>query len=387
VATLEWTLNILLITEDHSPNNYGITAFLSQFADELARCDDIRVIIATTEKACVKQNANIPIVRIPPVAGATLWRWSPRLLKRLDEVIVQYQIDIIHLHGIWMAVQWAGLRIAKRRCIPCVISVHGMLEPWFWKRSTMWNRYKKQLYFKNILSPALSTNTSIHAITPIEKENLTSWFPGREINVIPNAISVINSPLEATNPEKYFLFLGRLHPIKGVDLLIHAFHQACLGKEWRLVIAGPEENLRYSKRLKSLVADKGYSRQVKFIGPVYGPEKWALIQKAWALIMPSYSEVIGMVNLEAALCGVPSITTYETGLADWSEGGGVLIHPDLQELSNNLIAASEWSPDERSMRGVKSRHLVQQNYSWNSVSQQWRSLYTKLSLKSHLGCS
>ena len=63
---------------------------------------------------------------------------------------------------------------------------------------------------------------------------------------------------------------------------------------------------------------------MEFLGPVYGAEKWALIQRAWAMIVPSYSEVVGMVNLEAALCSVPSITTYETGLTDWNEGGGDL---------------------------------------------------------------
>jgi glycosyltransferase involved in cell wall biosynthesis len=372
-------LNILLVTEDHSHDNYGVTAVLSQLADELATCNsEVRVVIAATEKTAVTQDPNVQLELIPPIGWGKFWRWSPWLQKRLDQVVAQYKIDIIHLHGIWMAAQWSGLRIAKRRNIPSVISIHGMLEPWFWKKSTMWNKYKKLLYFKYVLSPNISSNTIIHAITPLEKKNLGSWFSGQEITVIPNAISVINCRQGTTKPEKYFMFLGRLHPKKGVELLIHAFSQANLGKEWRLIIAGPDENPEYSRQLKALVGDKGLSRQVQFVGPVYDPEKWELLQKAWAMAVPSYSEVVGMVNLEAALCSVPSITTYETGLIDWNEGGGTLIHPDEYELAKSLLEASHWSLEERIYRGIKSYSLVRQNYSWDSVIPKWRHLYTEL---------
>ena len=198
-------MNILIITEDHSLDNFGVTAVLSQLVDELSNCDnDIRVVIAATGNISVAQCPNVQLELIPPVRWGMFWRWSPRLQKRLDEIVVQYQIDIIHLHGIWMAAQWAGLRVANRKHIPCVISIHGMLEPWFWKRSSIWKKYKKLLYFRHVLSPNISPNTIIHAITQLEKENLSSWFSNQVIAVIPNAISPIKIFSSATNPEKIF---------------------------------------------------------------------------------------------------------------------------------------------------------------------------------------
>ncbi len=136
---------------------------------------------------------------------------------------------------------------------------------------------------------------------------------------------------ENQKPEKLIVFLGRLHPKKGVDLLIEAFKQAEFEYDWQLVIAGPDFNQTYARELRQLVVDLDLVDQVDFIGPVYGDKKYALLAKAWMVVVPSYSEVVALVNLEAAALQTPTITTTDTGLDDWAEGGGVLINADVDQ--------------------------------------------------------
>ena len=111
---------------------------------------------------------------------------------------------------------------------------------------------------------------------------------------------------------------------------------------------------------------------------MFGAEKQRHLQRAWVLACPSHSEVIGLVNLEAALNGVPSITTFETGLYDWEEGGGLLVHPRVEEVRCAIEVACSWNGTQRQQRANASRELVLSRYSWRTVLPKWQSLYESL---------
>ena len=371
-------MNILYITEDHSHNNYGITSALSQLVDELVRDDNIRVVIAVTGEPSDTQNKNVKIEFIHPVRWASKWRWSPGLLNRLDELVAQYEIDIIHIHGVWLAGTWAGLKIARKSGTPAILSVHGVLEQWFMKDDHLLRVYKKKIYLAIVLRPLISRDTIIHVITSKEEANIRHFFSHNKTILIPNAIQIKQIPSIGTPPDKMLLFLGRLHPIKGIELLLYACAKMNFEDGWHVVIAGPEEDISYSKMLKKEVVRLGLSQRVKFIGPVFGDAKWDLIGKAWVMIVPSFSEVIGMINLEAAVCKVPTITTFEPGLSDWEDGGGVLVHPSVDEVTSALKKTLSWTVEERLERGERSYQLVKEKYSGNMIIGRWRNLYKKL---------
>ncbi len=99
------------------------------------------------------------------------------------------------------------------------------------------------------------------------------------------------------------------------------------------------------------------------------------------LTLPSHSDVVGMVNLEAAACRTPTITTHETGLWDWEAGGGLLIRPNESDLRQALVRASSWSDTERVAQGEASRDLVKRRYSMDVVGEQWLTLYRDLAGK------
>jgi glycosyltransferase involved in cell wall biosynthesis len=118
--------------------------------------------------------------------------------------------------------------------------------------------------------------------------------------------------------------------------------------------------------------------KVIFTGAVFGAQKIALFRHAWAFWAPSQTEVMGLVNLEAASAQVPVITTHETGLDDWEEGGGLLVHPRVEELRRALKEVVSWGESERRDRGQKLRQLVERRYSWQAVGPQWLELYKSL---------
>ena len=150
-------------------------------------------------------------------------------------------------------------------------------------------------------------------------------------------------------------------------------------RRFRLLIVGPESDPAYAAKLKSLVRLLGVQDKVTFLGPVFEPqEKLALYRHAWAFCAPSQTEVMGLVNLEAALVQVPVVTTHETGLWDWEEGGGVLVHPRVEELSQALEQVFAWSESERQDRGLSMRQLVERRYTWQAVGPQWLELYAGL---------
>ena len=144
-------------------------------------------------------------------------------------------------------------------------------------------------------------------------------------------------------------------------------------------IVGPESDPAYSAKLKSLVRSLGVEHKVTFPGPVFDPqEKNVLYRHAWAFCAPSQTEVMGLVNLEAASVELPVVTTQETGLWGW-EGGGVLVHPRVEELSRALEQVFAWSEGERQDRGHRMRQLVERRYPWQAVGPQWLELYGGLS--------
>lgn len=330
--------------------------------------------------------AEVNLKKFPLVAKG-IWRF-PRGLKSYLQQFAPIRRPILHLHGVWMGFQWWAARVALQQGTPALLSPHGMLNGWHF-RQRGFKELRKLIYWRTMAYPALRHISVIHAVTPRERDELAQWFPGQSIRVIPNAIDLEamdhlrSNAGAATSPlpdEPYLLFLGRLHPVKGIDLLIEAFAK-CITEikcKFRLLIVGPESDPSYSAKLRSLVRRLGVEEKVTFLGPVFGPQKIPLYQHAWAFCAPSRTEVMGLVNLEAAAAQLPVVTTHETGLCGWEEGGGVLVHPRVEELTRALKQVFSWSESERQDRGQKLRQLVERRYSWQAVGPQWLELYSSL---------
>jgi len=378
------TNHVFHLTDDFSPHS-GVTGMIRQLSRYLSG-QGWSVTIMTTDGEVSPGPLEVNLIKFPRRLGG-IWQFPKGLRSYLDQ-LRRVPRRIFHLHGIWMGVQWLAAREALRQGTPALLSPHGMLNSWHLKQMSF-KKLKKLIYWHTVAYPAFRHLPMLHAITPWERDELVRYFPGQVIEVIPNAIDLqemaallANLGDDASVPveEPYLLFLGRLHPVKGVDLLIKAFAQCLHGtkRKFRLLIAGPDSDPAYSGELKSLVRQLGVEEAITFLGPVFGREKVALYRQAWAFCAPSQTEVIGLVNLEAAALELPVITTHETGLCNWEEEGGVLVHPRVEELSRALTGVFSWSESERQDRGQRLRQLVERRYSWQVVGPQWLELYSQM---------
>jgi len=203
----------------------------------------IRTVVLDLHTRLLFNNINSKILttRIEPndeaikVEGDTIpWRFSKNLKSTLKELYLNNQLDVIHIHGVWMHPQYAAAKFAKQNNIPFLITCHGMYEPWLWSQGTL----KKKIYFNQVVKSAFSKANYLHAITANEANEISALFPGTPIIEIPNLIDSEQAIKGGYNTdEKYILYLGRLDSKKGIDLLIRAFAELD-PVDFKLKIAG-----------------------------------------------------------------------------------------------------------------------------------------------------
>lgn len=369
------------VTEDHSWHNTGITRVVDLLARNMAAIGLNQTILSAGDSS-IQPPAGVEAVNVPIPSWGRAWRWSPGFAPALRRLLVEHPHAVAHLHGLWMSEQWTAARIAQAEGAPFIITPHGMLNPWMTHSQGWARRWKKQLYWRGLAHPVFRHASVVHAVTRQERENIYAYLPQARVEVIPNAVDLTEidtHPSTSGDYERTLLFIGRIHPTKGVQTLIEAFAQAGLPREWRLLVVGPEEIPEFKAELIRRVSDLGLSERITFQGPVFDAQKWDLYRKAWTVVMPSFSEVIGMVNLESAACATPTITTVATGLEDWTDGGGILIQPEVGELARALREVATWGDAERKERGRAARALVEREYSWAVIRQKWYDLYRSLS--------
>lgn len=354
-------MKILHIVEDFSIHSGGLRTVIKNLDFYLKSTGHASYILASNKED--EDEAYI-------FKSNNRWLYARGLNNQIDSLVNQKQIDVIHIHGVWLYPQYIGAKYAVKNKIPFVLSAHGMYQPWLWKKSTL----KKKIYYYIMSEKWFSKASILHAITKNEAVNLAQLFKNNQIVAIPNLITVGKTMKHFTNTEKYILYLGRLNKTKGIDLLIKAFseleHNAI-----KLKIAGGRND--YQKELEVLVRNLNLTNKVEFLGLL--KDKKEVISKAWVMVSPTFSDVVGMVNLEAAAFKTPMITTYNTGLEDgWNTNGGKLINPSVKEVKKALKEALDWTLEERIENGQLLYNYVQKKYSWKSRLVDWIQLYEKV---------
>lgn len=372
---------VVHVAEDISAIAGGVPAVVRQLSEKLARLA-VPVQIAHATGAPGEMPAGVDVFTFPPGGLRRAWSWGLGLQKGVAQLArhpAGGTRPVFHVHGIWAAPQYFAARAAHAAEVPFIVTAHGMLEPWLWSEQGWPIRIKKEGYWRALGYPALRRASVVHAITPLERDHLWRLFPRNRLEVIPNAIELDGEPnCSRRVRDKTILFLGRIEPKKGVDVLLRAFARAKIDKEWRIQIVGPAWSDAYLTQLKAIVEEFGLGKRVEFHGPLFGEEKHKLLDSAWVMAVPSHSEVVGLVNLEAASRYLPTITTHQTGLYDWESGGGLLAEPNDVSIRRALEAACSWGDREQHDRGDASRRLVLQRYSWEAVLPMWMQLYSSL---------
>jgi glycosyltransferase involved in cell wall biosynthesis len=299
-------------------------------------------------------------------------RHAPRLVR---------ESDVVHGHGLYVGTNLVFGREARRQRKPLAYHVHGMFEPYILQRS----RWKKRLVHLLFENANLRAVRFWRALTVKEADQIRASGTRQPIAVIPNGLdptgfarpadsgAPIDTPLvnALSKDSRRALFLGRIHPKKGLQLLLPAW--ANLGArraDWQLVIAGPDE-AGYLGQIRALARSLGLGDRVIFTGLVTGALKTRLLYSADLFILPSYSEGFPMSVLEAWACGLSVIATRECNVADISGArAGWECDATIESVGHGLTAALGASEAERRERGANGRRLLEVRYSWPSIARE-----------------
>jgi glycosyltransferase involved in cell wall biosynthesis len=253
---------------------------------------------------------------------------SPEMLVALRSNLRAF--DIVHLHSAYLWPASAAAFLARKIGLPYVFTPHGMLHGDLIRRKNpLVKLFWIALFGRHVIEHA----ATVHVTTTMEADQLQKLLlKPQRLAVVPYVLDLAPAVRCATNmhansihhiDKPFILFLGRVNWKKGLDRLISSLPQVP-GVE--LVIAGNDEE-NYRSKLAALAQREGVAARIRFIGPLYGSAKWALLRQARLLTLPSYSENFGIVVLEAMAAGCPVVVTPEVGLA-----------PVLRETNAGLVS-------------------------------------------------
>ena len=275
-------------------------------------------------------------------------------------------LDVIHVHSLWTMPGLYASHATRNTFCKLVISPHGTLAEW----SLKWHRARKQLAWIFYQRSVLETADCIHATSESEWRDIRKTGVKVPVAVIPLGVDIPKCQIfQKISASRQVLYMSRIHPEKGVDVLLHAWKQLeSKTHDWTLRIAGPEADDEYSAAMIEMSHDLGLNN-VSFLGPLFGAEKISAYQEADVFVLPSHSENFGLVIAESLANGTPVITTKGT---PWE---GLVQHDCGWWINDNescLIAALEqamsFDQERLAEMGTRGRTWMENEFAWPAIS-------------------
>jgi glycosyltransferase involved in cell wall biosynthesis len=333
---------------------------------------------------------DFPIHALGPAKG--LWQYSNKLFPWLKTHMQSF--DVVIINGLWLFFSYAGWRILKKiqrgaknkgDKVPRVfVMPHGMLDPYFQLApDRKIKAIRNFLYWHLIESKVINDSDGLLFTSELElllaRKSFTNYHPKGEHNVgygVPpppqyssrmQAAFLAKCPIQAGR--RYFLFFGRVHPKKGVDMLVASYLELLAKNDSKefpaLVIAGPGMESEYGVKIKKgLSSIPAAESNVFYTGMLIGDAKWGAFYGADAFVLPSHQENFGIAVVEALACGKPVIISDQVNI--WKEisvGKGGIIGEDTKEsVYDNLLKWISMSDHEKAEMGKLAFQVFLNNF-------------------------
>lgn len=376
-------MNILFVSRFAGPAGGGVSEVLRELALRLHAAGHRPGLAALAEPhpAAIQaawQPVSVTFLRpLLPALGL-----APEGLPALE----RFAPDVIHTHGLWLWLSRQARVAARRLRRPHLASPHGMLDPWALRHSAAKKRLAAFLFERDHLASA----ACIHVLNTAELEAVRAWGLDNPAALIPNGVSAPPPPAPAADPPptptwkeglppggRVLLFLGRLHPKKGLPAFLAAWQAAAQAtRGWTLAIAGWDDG-GHEAFLRAEVDRLGLGAAVRFLGSQVGPAKWATLRAADAFVLPSLSEGQPMAVLEAWSCGLPVLMTRACNLPEGFEAGAAAEFPpgEADAQAASLASFLQAAPAAHTALASAGRALVAARFSWDAVTARYIRLY------------
>jgi glycosyltransferase involved in cell wall biosynthesis len=319
-------------------------------------------------------------IYLPTLVRYRVLTINPRVIRFCRVHLSEF--NLVHFYGLYDLLGPLVSHFSRRKGTPYVIEPMGMYRPI--DRSIvmkkMWHRSMGGVFWRNA--------ARVIATSELEQEELVeAGVPEAKIAIRHNGIDSdlrttayprgrFRSQWRMSDDEPLILFLSRLIPRKGADLLIEAFAQVS-PLSGRLVIAGPEGEPGYRARLEACARNSGVGARVLFTGPVYGEEKNSLFADADIFALPSRYENFANVAAEAIAQNVPVIITPSCGICSLVDGrAGLVVVPEREALA----AALKQLIHDKSLyaRLKEGCREVTSQLSWDRLTEQMENYYKEV---------
>jgi len=328
---------------------------------------------------------------VPVAAFKSSW---PKVIGRSTDFLRElnaFAPDISHTHGLWQYSSIAAKNYSRKNNRPYLISPHGMLDPWALRNS----RWKKKIAYALFERDHLHGARCLRALCASEAGSIRQLQLKNDIAIIPNGIDLPVDSAPSEPPWKNFvepgkkvlLFLSRIHPKKNLINLLKAWAENKKSEEWVLAIAGWDQG-GHEQELKQLATElklvwsdvrtlnsENKFPSVIFLGPQFNAAKAACYHYCAAFVLPSVSEGLPMVVLEAWANAKPVLMTPECNLPEgFSAGAALRAETTEASLVAGLNELQHMTDAERMAMGNRARDLVVERFTWSRVAQQLQSV-------------
>lgn len=368
-----------ILTASTSHNAGGIFGAMVGQNKALHRFFDISIEVFGLQDGLTRQDLTSwdPLrVTTCGVQGPNSFGYSPKLVAALQDA----KLDLVHVHGLWMYPSIACSTWARLERKPYLVSPHGMLDPWA-LRNSAWKKWVASLLYEGA---HLRGAACIHAVSHSEAHSIRAFGLTNPICIIPNGIDlapqIMSTPAAGKDERKRLLYLGRLHPKKNLQNLLRAWHQLknqgeLRAREWSLTIAGWSQG-GYQEELQQFCAKSGIDKSVHFVGPLFGLDKESVYRNADAFILPSLSEGLPIVVLEAWSYKIPVLITPECNIPEGFDAeAAIRIGTESETIAGGISQLIAMTDCERQSMGARGRQLVEKKFSRNKIAREMYSVY------------
>jgi len=359
-------------TQSAGYKGFGVATVINQLVQsQKAYGLDARIFSHDSEINNFENNSSMQIFKDVFNSGFSL-----EFIKYL--ITLDSKEMIFHQHGIWTGASLHAI-VTNFRGTKVLISPHGALDKWALDKS----KFKKRLALLTYEGLNLNKASVIHALTPQEFHSIRTILPNATIAIIPNGVflpsslnpsSVIDWSFSFPKGKINILYLSRVTAKKGLHLLVDAL-SLLKTDSWHLTIAGPTDQ-PYFEFLSEKIRNSGLSNQISFIGLVAGLKKDYLYSKCDFFILPSLSEGMPMVVLEALSFGKPVLTTLAASIPEIeSHRIGFIADVTVQSIYENLNRMFQFIAEDPDKTSKRCLNIIKKYYLWDSIAIKYAELY------------
>lgn len=370
-------MRIAVIVADIGPSAGGLYYSVRALSRGVARAGDtVEVFAMGTYSGEVFEHWAPLVPQTFSVIGPEAYRYAPGMC----EAVKSFDPDVIHVHGLWMYSSWVALKVARKLDCPLVLSPRGMLDSWALSNSAWKKKMMSLLQERRFLRRV----DCFHALNQSELDSIRALGHQQPICVLPNGTDLPSdwevSSREEGKSKKRLIFIGRIHPKKGIPNLLNAWanlqsSNVEILKEWKLEIYGWDDG-NHLEGYRKLADELGICETVTWPGSIYGEEKAAILREANAFILPSFSEGLPMSVVEAWGYGLPVLMTQACNLPEgFSEGAAIEMDPTIEGTTLGLQTLMELAEEDRLTMGLRGRELVASKFTWSKQVALLRTVY------------